>query len=80
MVVDSYGLPVISLKSPAEEVNDGSATPDLIARLPDAEVIVADKGYDSEYIREQTTKKGAKTVIPRMCNSVKGNADMDWSL
>ena len=52
----------------------------MIARLLDAEVIVADKGYDSGYIREQITKKGARAVIPRKRNSVKGNADMDWGL
>lgn len=50
------------------------------ARLPDAKAIVADKGYDSEYIREQITKKGARVVIQGKCNSLNGNADMDWSL
>ena len=43
------------------------------------EVIVADKGYDSEFIREQITK-GARVVIPRKRNSLKGNADRDWGL
>jgi hypothetical protein len=62
------------------EVNDCSAAPDLIARLPDTKAIIADKGYDSEWIREQITKKGARAVIPRKRNSLKGNADMDWSL
>ena len=38
------------------------------------EVIVADKGYDSEHIREQITKKGARIVIPRKRNLLKGNA------
>ena len=55
------------------EVNDCSAAPELIARLPDAKAIVADKGYDSECIREQITKKGARAVIPRKRNSLKGN-------
>ena len=40
----------------------------------------ADKGYDSEHIREQITKKGARAVIPRKCNSIKDNADMDRGL
>ena len=62
------------------EVNDCSAAPGLIAKLPDAEVIVADKGYDSEGTREQITKQGARAVIPRKHNSLKGNADMDWGL
>jgi len=76
---DGYGLPV-EFEITDGEVNDWSAAPDLIAKLPGAQVIVADKGYDSEYIREQITKKGARAVIPRKCNSLKGNADMDWGL
>ena len=40
----------------------------------------ADKGYDSEWLREQITKKGAQAVIPRKRNSLKGNAGMDWGL
>ena len=79
LVVDSYGLPV-EFEITGGEVNDCSAAPGLIARLPDGEVIVADKGYDSECIREQIVKKGARAVIPRKRNSLKGNADMDWGL
>ena len=79
LVVDGYGLPV-EFGISGGEINDCSAAPDLIAKLPDVEVIVADKGYDSERIREQIVKKGARAVIPRKCNSVKGNADMDWGL
>ncbi len=46
-------------------------------RLPVAETIVADKGYDSEKIRELVEQQGAKAVIPRKRNSVKGNAELD---
>ncbi len=59
------------------EAYDCSVAPQLIARLPDVEVIVADKGY---FIREQITKKGARVMIPRKRNLLKGNVDMDWSL
>jgi len=31
-------------------------------------------------IREQIMKKGVQAVMPRKLNSLKGNADMDWSL
>ena len=48
--------------------------------MPHAEAIVADKGYDSERIREQIEAKGSKAVIPRRRNSVKGNADLDRGL
>lgn len=51
LVVDSYGLPV-EFEITGGEVNDCSVAPDLIARLLDVEVIVADKGYDIGYIRE----------------------------
>ena len=37
----------------------------MIAKLPDAEAIVADKGYDSEYLREQITKKGARPITKK---------------
>jgi len=79
LAVDGYGLP-IEFEITGGEVNDCSAAPDLIARLPDAKAIVADKGYDSKCIREQITKKEAQAVIPRRCKSLKGNADMDWGL
>ena len=51
--------------------------PELIARLPQVESIIADKGYDSERIRETIESQGAGSVIPRKRNSVKGNADLD---
>ncbi len=73
LAIDSYGLPV-EFEITGGEINDCSAAPVLIARLPDAEAIVADKGYDSDCIREQITKKGARPVIPRKRNSLKGNA------
>ena len=79
LVVDSYGLPV-EFEITGGEVNDCSVAPGLIAKLPDAEAIVADKGYDSECIREQIVNKGAKAVIPRKRNSMRGNANMDWGL
>jgi hypothetical protein len=62
-VVDGYGLPV-EFEITGGEVNDCSAAPDLIARLPDAKGMVADKGYDNEWIREQITENGARAVIP----------------
>ncbi len=64
LAIDSYGLPV-EFEITGGEVNDCSAAPDLIARLPDAEAIVADKGYDSDCIREQITKKGARPITKK---------------
>lgn len=62
------------------QVHDCSTAPDLIAQLPEAETIVADKGYDSEAIREQILSQGSEPVIPRKRNSKKGNAELDRGL
>lgn len=79
LAVDACGLPVV-FEITGGETNDCTAAPELIAQLPDAEVIVADKGYDSERLREQIERQGARPEIPRKRNSIKGNADMDWGL
>ena len=52
----------------------------MIAKLPEAETIVEDKGYDSERVRQQVEQQGAKAVIPRKRNYVKGNADLERDL
>ena len=70
----------LNLKSPGGQVNDCTVAPRLIARLPRVETIIADKGYDSERIRETIESQGAKSVIPRKRNAVKGNADLDRGL
>lgn len=43
LAVDGYGLPV-EFEITGGEINDCSAAPDLITRLPDTKAIVADKG------------------------------------
>lgn len=45
-----------------------------------AEYTVADKGYDSEEVRERIRNKSSIPVIPRKKNSIIGNADIDWCL
>jgi transposase len=79
LAVDSYGLP-IEFVITGGETHDSKAASDLIEQLPPTEAIIADKGYDSEAIREQIEKKGARAVIPRKSNSVIGNDGMDWTL
>ena len=79
LAVDSYGLPIDFLLT-GGEVHDSKMASELIARLPDADFVVADKGYDCELIRELVRKKNGKPVIPRKSNSKIGNADIDWCL
>jgi transposase len=79
LAVDAHGLPV-AFEMTGDDINDCTAAPQLIAQLPSAEVIVSDKGYDSECISEQIEKQGARPVIPRKRNSIRGNADLDRGL
>lgn len=79
MAVDGYGLP-IEFELTGGEVHDCKIAPNLIDKLPPANFIVADKGYDSEEIREQIRKKSSKPVIPRKKYSKTGNNDVDWGL
>lgn len=79
MAVDAYGLP-IEFDLTGGEVHDSKAAPELIARLPFADYTIADKGYDSEEIRELIRKVGSIPIIPRKRNSKTGNGDIDWCL
>lgn len=79
MAVDAYGLP-IDFEITGGEVHDCKIAPVFIEKLPDAAFTIADKGYDSEEVREVIRKKSSVPVIPRKSNSKTGNADMDWCL
>ena len=79
MAVESWGLP-IHFRITGGEVHDCKEAPELIAQLPKADYIIADRGYDSEDLRTQIVDKGAIPVIPRKKNSTVGNDDIDWCL
>lgn len=79
LAVDAHGMP-IEFDITGGEVHDCKQAPDFVARLPSAEILVADKGYDSEPLRDQITSQGMTPQIPRKSNSKTGNDDMDWGL
>jgi transposase len=79
MAVDACGLP-IHFSVTGGEVHDCKEAPELVAKLPLANYMIADKGYDSEPLRIQMRDKGAVPIIPRKQNSTVGNDDMDWCL
>ena len=62
------------------ELHDCKEAPELVAKLPLAVYMIADKGYDSEPLRLQIREKGAVPIFPRKQNSTVGNDDMDWCL
>lgn len=79
MAVDACGLP-IHFSVTGGEVHDCKEAPELVANLPLADYMVADKGYDSELLRIDIREKGSIPVIPRKQNSTVGNEGMDWGL
>ena len=79
LAVDSYGLP-IEFTITGGQLHDSKAAKPLIGKLPKAKYIIADKGYDSEAIREQVRKRSSIPNIPRKSNSKIGNDDIDWCL
>ena len=79
LAVDAFGLP-IEFELTGGQVHDVKTAPTLVEMLPDLENFIADKGYDSEDLREKIEKTGASSNIPRKSNSKIGNAHMDWCL
>lgn len=51
MAADAYGLPIDFIIT-GGEVHDCKIAPELIAQLPSADCTIADKGYDSEELRQ----------------------------
>ena len=64
MIVDSYGLP-IEFSITGGDCHDVTAAPELINQAPLASYVVADRGYDSETLRNIIREKGSIPVIPR---------------
>ena len=79
MAVDAMGLPIQFIIT-GGEVHDSKEAQNLIDKVSELEILIADKGYDSEIFRDNVEKKGATSHIPRKSNSKIGNEKMDWCL
>jgi len=79
LAVDAMGFPIFFTIT-GGQVHDSKEAQNLINNVPGLEILIADKGYDSEELRENVAKKGAKSNIPRKNNSKIGNKHMDWYL
>lgn len=79
LAVDSGGLPV-HFELSGGQAYDVSYGESLVSSSPKSEVVVADKGYDSQALREIIKSQKAQHVIPRKGNSKQGNDDIDWCL
>jgi transposase len=79
MAVDACGNPVC-FEITGGQLHDVKAAPDLISQLPKGGATIADRGYDSDPLRDLIKTQESKPVIPRKKNSKVGNDDIDWAL
>jgi len=79
MAADAHGNP-IDFEITGGEVHDAKAAPKIIEKISEAENFIADKGYDSDAIRELARTKGMNPIIPRRSNSKKKNSEFDSEL
>ena len=78
--VDSGGLPVYFELS-GGQAHAVSFAGSLKSNSPTAEVIVADKGYDSDGLRGGAIEStGTQSNIPRKANKKRGNSHIDMCL
>ena len=71
LVVDAYGYPIRFIIT-GGEVHDCKVAPQLIQKKEEkADFTIADKGYDSEALREKIREQGSTPIIPRKKNTTK---------
>jgi transposase len=66
-VVDTNGLPV-RLALTAGEAHNNRLADKLLSRLKSGSMLLADRGYDADWIRALAAKKGAWANTPPRCN------------
>ena len=76
LAADSHGNP-IDFEITGGEVHDSKIANQLIEKVGVAENFIADKGYDSDSIRDQARASGMNPVIPRKSNSKRPNPEFD---
>lgn len=76
MAADAHGN-LLDFEITGDEVHDAKAALGLIDKIRAAEHVIADKGYDSEAIREHIRQAGVNPDIPRKSNSRKPHPEFD---
>jgi transposase len=81
LAVDAHGNPIEIIITNGT-THDVKVAPDLVSKLDleETKTLCADKGYDSEPLREQVEATATKANIPRKSNSQSNNDHMDWNL
>ncbi|MFC6052871.1 transposase [Acinetobacter sp. Ac_877] len=81
LAVDANGNPIEFIIGDGT-THDVKVAPRLIdcLDLAETEILCADKGYDSEFLREKIKSTKTKANIPKKGNSKSNNEHMDWHL
>jgi transposase len=79
LAVNAYGL-TEAFTITGDHINDCTEAPTLIEKIDAAQVLIADKGYDSQIIRDKGEALRMSVIIPRRKNSIKGNKGLDRHL
>lgn len=66
-LVDANGLPV-ALKLTEGQAHDGRSATDMVEHLTDGQILLADRAYDSDKLRQDLRKRGAWGNIKPMPN------------
>jgi transposase len=66
-LVDTNGLPV-QLALTAGEAHDNRLVGKLLSRLKSGTMLLADRGYDADWIRALAAERGVWANIPPRCN------------
>ena len=68
-MVDTNGLPV-RLALTAGEAHDNRLAAKLLSRLKPGSTLLADRGYDADWIRALASERGVWANIPPRCNRI----------
>jgi transposase len=68
-LVDANGLPIL-LKLTAGQAHDGRSAADMLAGLGEGQILLADRGYDSDALRARLAEQGAWGNIKPMPHRV----------
>ncbi|RVU81106.1 IS5 family transposase, partial [Leucothrix sargassi] len=67
----------LDFKVTGGNVHDSQVANDLIEVIQEAQYFIADKGYDSQEIRDKAIEHGMKAIIPKRKNAKQPNPDFD---
>jgi transposase len=66
-VTDARGLPIRLAITPGQD-HDATAAADLLIELEDGQIVLGDKAYDADWIRQPIEDQGAAPNIPDRSN------------